>query len=341
MKLTIKGQVEERQALPLPGRSPRRTHRRRAMVIVLSVLVLFVAAAGGYLVFHPRVQPLSLPALQAHLGIADLGLANWQDYQRPFPADPLSNPNLSRSPRANVALALLEDAAGQALIRQGQLDRGLAYMQAAAQAEPDNLRYTNDYRLALRDHGRYTEEETFFSHQAQLFKTPNTVISLALVYVDEMRACPKPPDGLVCQAQNSSHSISILDDVLAQHPYNIIARYARGLNHLYWPSLMGHLPKAQVDLQYAVALTQPLESISRAFTPQAYAALGDVFAKDGQIDTARNVWLNGETVAPGASILDSRLGIPQDQLVNEENNSLRGLGVYVDTDLTIFWKSGR
>jgi len=339
MKLTIQGQAEERQTLP--KRSPRLTRRRRAMVIVLSVLALLVVATGGYLVFRPRVQPLSLPALPAHLSAADLGLANWQDYQRPFPADPLNTPNLPRSPQANTTLALLEDAAGQVLIRQGQLERGLAYLQAAAQAEPDNLRYTNDYRVALRGYGRYGEEETFFSHEAQLVRTPNTAINLALVYVDEMRACPKPPDGLVCQAQDSSRSISVLDDILTRRPYDIVARYARGLNHLYWPSLMGHLPKAQVDLQYAVALTRHLGSISSAFIPLAYAALGDVFAKDGQIDAARNVWLNGKSVAPGASILDSRLGIPQDQLISEENGPLRGLGVYVDTDLTIFWKSGR
>lgn len=339
MKLTIQEQAEERKKLPI--RSPRSTHRRRAMVIVLAVLALLVAGVGGYLVFRPRVQPLSLPILPAHLSAADLGLANWQDYQRPSPPDPLTNPNLPRSPQVNTTLALLEDAAGQALIRQGQTDRGLAYLQAAAQAQPDNLRYANDYRITLRNQGRYAQEEVFFSHQAQLARTVNTTISLALVYVDEMRGCPHPPDGLVCQAQNSSRSIKVLDDVLAQHPYNIVARYARGLNHLYWPSLMGHLPKAQVDLQYAVALTQPLKSINSAFTPLAYTALGDVFAKDAQIDAARNVWLSGKSIAPDASILDSRLGIPQDQLVSEENGSLRGLGVYVDTDLSIFWKSRR
>ncbi len=339
MKLTFQGQAEERQ--PLPKRPPRPTRLRRAMLIVLSVLALLVVAAGGYLVFRPRVQPFALPSLPARLSVADLGLANWQDDQRPLAADPLSNPHLPRSPHVNTTLALLEDAAGQALIGQGRLERGLAYLQAAAQTEPDSLRYANDYRIALRDLGRYGEEETFFSRQAQLVRAPNTSISLALVYVDEMRSCPKPPDGLVCQAQDSFRSISLLDNMLIRQPYNIIARYARGLNHLYWPTLMGHLPRAQVDLQYAVVLARRLGSIGSAFLPLAYAALGDVFAKDGQINAARNIWLNGKSVAPGPSILDSRLAIPQDQLVNEENGPLRGLGVYVDTDLSIFWKSGR
>ena len=156
-----------------------------------------------------------------------------------------------------------------------------------------------------------------------------------------MRSCSAPPDGLVCQAQESSRSINILDTVLAAHPYNVVARFARGLNHLYWPSLMGHLPLAQVDLQYAVALGKLPSAMSSAFAPQAYMALGDVFAKDGQVEKARNVWLNGKAVVSDSSMLDSRLAIATNQLVNEENGPLRGLGVFVDTSLAIFWKTGR
>lgn len=336
MKLTIHKQSEG-----LEMSQPRSLRRSRLLRIIAVVLVvLVIAAVGGYLLL-PRVQPLSLPALPAHLSVADLGLANWQDYRHPLPSNALSSPALPRSPQAVSGLALLEDAAGQSLIQQGQIEQGLAYMRAAAQADPDNLRYNNDYRLALRNHGQYTEEEAFFAQQVQHGKSDATEIGLALSYVDEMRACPKPPDGLVCQAQDSYHSIQILDDVIAHHPYNIIAHYARGLNDLYWPSLMGHLPQAQVDLEYTVALLRPLGSVSSAFPAQAYAALGDVFAKDSQIDKARNVWLNGKLVVPHASILGSRLDIPRSQLVNEENTNLRGLGVYVETDLAIFWQGGR
>lgn len=316
---------------------PRR-RRRRIWFILLAVLVLFGVAGGAYLLLLPHVQPLSLPRLPAHLTVDDLGLARWQDYRQPLPANPLNNALLPASPKLDASLAALEDAAGQALIRQGELDRGLAYLRVAAQSDPTSLRFANDYRLALRDHGRYADEETFFSQLAQQFKSSETALSLALTYVDEMRSCPKPPDGLVCQAQDSSRSITELDNLLAAHPYNLIARYARGLNHLYWPSLMGHLPRAQTDLQFAVALLKPLGSVSSAFPPEAYTALGDVFAKDGQVAQARNVWLNGQNVLSFSSLLASRLSIPQDQLVNEENGSLRGLGVYVETDISIFWR---
>ncbi|HLZ55510.1 MAG TPA: hypothetical protein VKR06_01070 [Ktedonosporobacter sp.] len=339
MKSTINKQVEEPDIQP--ARPPRRRLRRTFILALLTLVVLLLVGLGGYLVLRPRVQPLSLPALPAHINEADLGLTGWQDYQRPLPPIALNSFDWLQPPTIDSQQALLEDAAGQALIGQGQLVHGLSYLRAAAQSSPDNLRYNDDYRLALRDHGQYAEEEAFFSQQAARIKTPNTAISLAMAYVDEMRACPRPPDGLVCQAQNSSRSIDVLNSVLAQHPYNIIARYGRGLNHLYWPSAMGHLPRAQDDLQYAIALLQPLGSISSTFPPLAYAALGDVFAKDGQVDAARNVWLSGKNALPNAALLDSRLNIALDQLVGEENGPLRGLGVYVDTKLAIFWQSGR
>jgi tetratricopeptide (TPR) repeat protein len=326
--------------MPLPSSQRKRRPRRVVLIVLAALALILLGAGGGYLLFRPRVQPLSLPALPANLTAADLGLTGWQDYQLPLPAHPLADPHLPGAPQVNPSLALLEDAAGQALIQQGQLNRGLAYLRAAAQSDVENLRYSNDYRLALRDHKLYSDEFTYFSQLAKQNTSPNVLISFALTYVDQMRSCPTPPDGLVCQAQDSWNSINVLNGVIDKHPYNVIARFARGLNHLYWPSLMGHLPLAQIDLQYAVALTRPLASISRAFIPQAYAALGDVFAKDGKVEQARNVWLNGEAVVPNSSLLSSRLTIPQDQLVNAENGSLRGLGVYVDTDLATFWRIG-
>ena len=340
MRLVLREHTKDLSTRPV---SRRRRVWRRVALIALLILAALVAAAGGYLLLRPRVQPLALPAVPAHLSPADLGLAGWQAYQLPLPANPLANRALPSSPQMKANQALLEDAAGQALIHQGELNRGLAYLRTAALSVPDNLRYANDYRLALGDHGRYSDEEVFFTAQVQALKTPEAHLNLALAHVDEMRSCPHPPDGLVCQAQLSSRSIDELNIVLAAEPYNIIARYARGLNHLYWPSLMGHLPRAQVDLQYAVALTKPLGSLGlgHAFIPQAYTALGDVFAKDGQVDPARNIWLNGLQAVPNAPLLESRLAIPQNQLVGEESGPLRGLGIPVDTDVALFWQNGR
>ena len=328
MEPSTKNSVSEQQ---------RSWFRRPWLIVSLAVAILLLAVSGAYWLLLPRVQPLALPKLPAHLSLADLGLAEWESYQQPLPADALNNPQLPPTPQVQPNLAALQDAAGLALLKQQQVDKGLAYLRAAAEATPDNLRYDNDYRLALRTHMHYDQEEQFFAAQLAKYNTPTARINLALSYVDQMRSCPPPPDGLVCQAQFSSRSISQLDIVLAEQPYNVIARYARGLNHLYWPNLMGHLPRAQQDLSYAVALTRPLSAISNSFTGDAYTALGDVFAKDNQIDAARNVWFNGLQVVSDSSLLKSRLDIAKDKLANEENGPLRGLGVYVETDLSLFW----
>lgn len=304
-------------------------------------LLMLIGATIAYILLN-QVTPLALPALPANLTATQIGLAHWQEYQQPLPTDPQNNPLLPTTPQAKPDLALLEDAAGQILIQQGNLTRGLDYLKVAVLADPDNLRYSNDYRLALRDHQLYQDEQTFFTALAQKMQTPNTNIEYSLSYVDMMRSCSKPPDGLVCQAQDSYSSIAILNGVLQKEPYNIIARFARGLNDLYWPSLMGHLPQAQKDLEYAVALTRFQAKLGVAFVPQAYVALGDVFAKAGDNKTARNVWLNGLQAAASQeqTLLQQRLAIPQDQLTAQENQQLRGLGVYVDTDLSLFWKKG-
>ncbi len=326
----------------LKKKSTPKRKLKRWMIGLVAGLLIVIGATIAYLLVNAQVTPLALPALPANLYTSQAGLAQWQEYQKPLPVHPLDNPALPVVPQATPAMALLEDGAGQALIQQGNLTRGLAYLKAAALAEPENLRYGNDYRLALRDHGLFQDEQTFFESLAKQVPTPNTKIEYALTYVDLMRSCPRPPDGLVCQAQDSYSSISMLDEILQANPYNVIARFARGLNHLYWPTLMGHLPKAQQDLQYTVALSRLQAQIGSAFVPQAYVALGDVFAKAGKISEARNVWLNGLNAVSSQQqgILQQRLAIPQDQLNAQENQQLRGLGVYVDTDLSLFWRKG-
>lgn len=343
--MSIKTTVSETppgSAVAQKEQTPKRRRRKLWLIGASAGVLIVIGATVAYFLVSTRVTPLELPSLPAQVSASEFGLAQWQEYQQPLPAHPLENPSLPATPQPTPSLALLEDAAGQALIQQGDLSRGLSYLKAAAQADPDSLRLGNDYRLALRDHRLFQDEQTFFKTLAQ--KTPgvNTNIEFALTYVDLMRSCPKPPDGLVCQAQNSYSSISLLSDILQTHPYNLVARYARGLNHLYWPTLMGHLPKAQQDLQYAVALSHFQAAIGAAFAPQAYVALGDVFAKAGNISVARNAWRNGlnAVTSQEQGLLQQRLAIPQDQLQSMEDNQLRGLGVYVDTDLSLFWRKG-
>ena len=322
---------------------PKRKRLKRWTVLTIVGAVLVIAGSTiAYILLTTQVTALQLPKLPSNLSADQIGLGQWQEYQQALPLNPLKNASLPATPQATPGIALLEDAAGQALVAQGNLTSGLAYLQASVLADPDNLRYSNDYRLALRNHKLYQDEQTFFATLSKKMQTPNTIIEYALAYVDMMRSCPLPPDGLVCQAQDSYTSISTLDGVLQKNPYNIVARYARGLNNLYWPTMMRHLPVAQQDLQYAVALSSFQKSINTAFLPDAYVALGDVFAKDGNSKDARNVWLNGLHMTPtqDQALLNQRLAIPQDQLNSQENQQLRGLGVYVDTDLAVFWKKG-
>jgi len=319
---------------------PARKKLKGWMIGSIVGVVILIGVSIAYVQINVHATPLSLPAIPANLSANQIGLDQWQVYQQPLLANPLHDPSLSATSQDAASLAPLQDAAGQAHLQKGDLASGLAYIKAAVLTDPNNLRYSNDYRVALRDHRLYQEELDFFSVLSQKKPTANSTVEFALAYVDMMRSCPKPPDGLVCQARYSYNSISVLDKVLQDNPYNIVARFARGLNHLYWPTLMGHLPKAQQDLQYVVALSKVQAKISPTFAPQGYIALGDVFAKSGAIKEARNVWLNGLNAVQEQNLLQQRLAIPQDQIQAQEDKQLRGLGTYVDTDISMFWRKG-
>lgn len=337
---SITSDEHEKQTSTQNAGSARQATRRKVprwLLICLAVVGILLTVGGGYLVFLPRIQPLALPSLPDDLTLTDIGLQDWQQYRAALPADPLADPQLPAEPVIDLQFAALQHAAGLALIEKKQMEPGLAYLKAAVQSDPENLQYGNSYRLILREDKRYNDEETFFAELYQQYPVVNVGIGLALSYVDQMRSCPKPPDGLVCQAQYSSRSIDLLASLLADHPYNAIARYASGLNHLYWPTLMGHLPASQKDLEHVVALAPFLEESSPTFIDDAYTALGDVFAKGENTTTAQNVWRNGLQVVPDSELLQNRLAIPLDKLVSEMDGPIRGLGVYVETDLTLFW----
>ena len=140
------------------SRTKRPWYRRPFLIGSLIFVILVLSGAGGYILFLPKVQPLSLPHLPTHLTMADLGLGDWQNYQQPFPTDPLHAPDLPTTPQINAQLAPLQNAAGLALIKQQQITHGLAYLQAAVISSPDNLRYANDYRIALRNQKLFDEE---------------------------------------------------------------------------------------------------------------------------------------------------------------------------------------
>ena len=68
-----------------------------------------------------------------------------------------------------------------------------------------------------------------------------------------------------------------------------------------------------------------------------YVGLGDALVKEGRHDDARRVWEEAQALFPDEARLKERLALDDDGALTEYIDRIRGLGVVVDTDLSIFW----
>ena len=68
-----------------------------------------------------------------------------------------------------------------------------------------------------------------------------------------------------------------------------------------------------------------------------YIAFGDALVKEGRHDDARRVWEEAQALFPDDPRLKERLALEDDGALTESIDRIRGLGVVVDTDLSILW----
>jgi tetratricopeptide (TPR) repeat protein len=304
----------------------------------LIVVLLAIGVSAGWMLLRPRASLPWLPALSAGLTLNDFGLGETNEIRAAEPklANPLESPDLPTQPVTDAGKAQIQYEAGMKLANTGEVEKGLAYLEAAIKSRPTFLRYSNDYRLAIIRSRQYSRSVDFFTSLVKAAGAPEVHLQLALAYVDKMAECPAPPNGMVCQAKLSNQSIAELDKVLQARPYHAMALYAHGLNNLYWPHLMNRLPRAVGDLSTCVAIERAMPDGPRRFYADAYVALGDALVKDGNVKQGWAVWEEGRERFPESAKLRDRLALDRSRAV-EQVRRLRGLGVVVDTDLSIFW----
>ena len=269
--------------------------------------VLLLMAVGGYWGFREWSAPYALPELPEGLTLADVGLdvsrerAVWRLWQRRRgEEDPQADPRLPAepTPTADPALAQLQFEAGWFLLQEAGDDpkvraRGLAYLQAAVRSDPTHLLYGNALRRAMQRLELYAEAPRWWEALAAEAaasageEAPWQVrLQWALSYVDAMadRSLGEARIG-----QLSLQSIGVLDGILAEEPYNWVARYARGLNNLYWPLGMKRYAKALSDLEFAVALGEAVGA-NAAIRALSWTAYGDARVKAGEVAQGMRIW---------------------------------------------------
>lgn len=247
-------------------------------------------------------------------------------------------PDLERL-RAEVARRPADAAAhfglGAALPLPERKLEALEHLEKAIALDPANVRYGNDYRAAcvrVKDHQRAID---FLEKQVAARQDVTALhLNLALAYVDKM---PTPTLGIVGQGILSNKSIRELNVVLERTPASWEAMYGRAMNHLHWPKVLLHAPRAVEDFKTCLRLQAgiPAGKLKRHHL-LPYLGLGDACVKNDRLAEARRAWKEAEKLFPGDPRLARRLGLT-DQELRKFVDDERGLAKPIDTDLSFLW----
>jgi len=157
----------------------------------------------------------------------------------------------------------------------------------------------------------------------------------ALAYVDHV-----PGHSLFRQGWLSTRSMDHMSKVLELDPEDWTAYYIRGLNGLYWPTSFRKLPKSIKDLKVCIALSGKMPiGLLQPYHVLAYIALGDAYAKKGEIEMARKTYLGAADLFESNKI-NRRLEMDSDELSAFIKN-LRRTDTRVDTEISFLLDGGK
>lgn len=211
----------------------------------------------------------------------------------------------------------------------------IRYLKKGLQLTPDNHVLLNKLRIVMLKQG-LTDE--FIDFVKQLETNNNIKLHLALAYVDLLQ---DQDLGTAALGQRSTQSIIILNEILEENPNNLLARYARGVNNLYWPAGLQRTEKAIQDLAFCVAIAEKHPDLKFPLFEDFYITYGDALIKEGKDKEGRAVWERGYKQFPSSKELGKRSKADNSQSLKIVEKS-RGIDIFQRpdksiTDLDILW----
>lgn len=217
-----------------------------------------------------------------------------------------------------------------AAVKAGDHAASLDHFEAALEAEPNNLRFGNDYRQAVIEAGAYERCTAFFQALVEKHpKAPNAQLNLGYAFVDKI-----PTEGAITQVLLANTALTHFGVALEMED-TWLGRFTRGNSYLYWPAIFGRTPLAIADLEKALELARDKEKKPHHVRP--WIGLGDAHWRLDDIDKARATWSAALEKFPGDALLQARLSRQGDELkayLDEYFDPARR----VDTDLSILWE---
>jgi tetratricopeptide (TPR) repeat protein len=205
----------------------------------------------------------------------------------------------------------------------------LRYLESAVGSEPDNLRYSSEYRQAAIQSKEFDRAVQFFEKLADIHPDSAIVhLNFGFAYVDKI-----PAAGSITQVILANNALKEFTKAVELKP-SWIAYYTRGMSYLFWPKIFNRAAFGVADLQKALEIqkTEPM----RPYHVKGYIGLGDGYWKTDELEKARAIWQEGLKKFPDSQELKTRLAQQGDQLkatieANFDPNKR------VDTDLRVLW----
>jgi tetratricopeptide (TPR) repeat protein len=210
-----------------------------------------------------------------------------------------------------AAAAAVSATASIQAVRPAQTPQDpLTRFEDALNAQPDDLRAGNDYRMAVVQIDKipqYDRAIAFFEKLVTAHPdSSNAHLNYGFAYVDKI-----PAAGAITQVILANNALGEFTKSLELKP-TWIGLYTRGNSYLFWPRIFNRTHLGIDDLQRA--LTMQKADRKRAYYARAYVALGDGFWKIDDPIQALNAWREGLASYPDNAVLKSRVSTQGDEL---------------------------
>jgi tetratricopeptide (TPR) repeat protein len=207
----------------------------------------------------------------------------------------------------------------------------LAPLETALQAQPDDIKAANDYRMAVIKASQYDRAIAFFEKLTKANpQAANAHLNYGFAYVDKI-----PAAGAITQVILANNALGEFTKSLDLKK-SWIGYYTRGNSYLFWPRIFGRTQMGIDDLNEALKIQ--LAEPKRAIHARVYVALGDGYWKIDNLAEATRFWKEGLAAFPDHAGLKARLATQGDAL-QKLIESNYDPAKRVDTSLADLWST--
>ena len=205
----------------------------------------------------------------------------------------------------------------------------LAPLEHAVEANPDDLRAANDYRMAVIQAGQYDRALAFFQRViAEHPSSANLHLNYGFEYVDKI-----PVAGSITQVILANNALGEFTKSIELQP-SWIGYYTRGNSYLFWPRIFFRTQLGVNDLEAALKMQRADKK--RLYHVRVLIALGDGYWMMDDVDKATAIWKDGLAEFPDNASLKARLAKQGDEM-KTLLDSVYDSSKRVDTSLTDLW----